>query len=325
MSHIYKLRILFLIIVAFLVTGQSSATGDSLRTRFVETKYFRIEFFPASTDEAQKLGARMDELAEKILADMGLSPKDRFIVRLADSDREYRQLQPPKGRPPSWSNAVAYPAKGIMVVRTPRLNRVGGRSDFQWTQTFRHECTHLFLGATLKGRDIPAWLHEGLSQYEARQGNLSMATELAKGVWQDRLFSLAELSSDFPDTIKDAHLAYIQSFYFISYLRNEYGVSSLHRLIYGIGQGEHWGTALRHATGKSILELEAEWISHLKWRFNWVPLLTSTSVLWFLASVLFVVGYIRKRSYAKKKLRVWEIEDAIEDAIEEKKDVDLLH
>lgn len=288
----------------------------------IKTTNFVMEFSPEIEKTASALAGKLDEWADDIIADTGIDIEDRFTVRLADTEREYKRMQPAGSRAPLWSTAVAYPNLGVMILKTPRLARV---SRPEWGRIFRHECTHLLLGLSLSGREIPVWLNEGLAQYEARQGSLAMASIMAEGVLFNRLYTLSEIARSFPDDADDARLAYIQSFYFISYLRNKYGVAGLKQLIREIGGGEQWFTALRLATGKDLRTLESEWRRHLKWRFNWIPLITSTGTLWFVMSLIFVIVYIRKKSVAQKTLEVWEVEEAVEDAMEQKKDIDLLH
>ncbi|MCJ7663835.1 MAG: hypothetical protein MUO24_06305, partial [Desulfobacterales bacterium] len=70
-------------------------------------------------------------------------------------------------------------------------------------------------------------------------------------------------------------------------------------------------TALRQATGLGLRDLERRWKEDLKRRFSWIPIVTSFFSLWFLASLLFLLGYWLKRRRTKKILEEWEREEAL--------------
>ncbi len=56
-------------------------------------------------------------------------------------------------------------------------------------------------------------------------------------------------------------------------------------------------------------EIEERWRNYLKLRFSWVPIITSTTTLWFLVTIVFIFGYLRKRRANRLKLEEWERED----------------
>jgi hypothetical protein len=68
---------------------------------------------------------------------------------------------------------------------------------------------------------------------------------------------------------------------------------------------------LHQAFGLGLKDLERRWREDLKRRFSWIPIVTSFFSLWFLASLLFLLSYWLKRRRAKRKLAVWEREEAL--------------
>ena len=42
-------------------------------------------------------------------------------------------------------------------------------------------------------------------------------------------------------------------------------------------------------------EFEEKWRNYLKVRFSWLPIVTSTTTLWFLVTVTFILAYIKKK------------------------------
>lgn len=56
-------------------------------------------------------------------------------------------------------------------------------------------------------------------------------------------------------------------------------------------------------------ELEEKWRNYVKLRFSWIPILTSTTTLWFLVTIAFILAYVRKRRENRLKLAEWEREE----------------
>ena len=56
-------------------------------------------------------------------------------------------------------------------------------------------------------------------------------------------------------------------------------------------------------------ELEKRWRDYLKLRFSWIPIVTSTTTLWFLVTIVFILGYLRKRKANRLKLEEWDREE----------------
>jgi hypothetical protein len=58
-----------------------------------------------------------------------------------------------------------------------------------------------------------------------------------------------------------------------------------------------------------VEELEKEWKSTLEMRFSWIPLITSSTTLWFVITLIFVYGYLNKKRKMKGTLEQWEEEE----------------
>jgi hypothetical protein len=64
-------------------------------------------------------------------------------------------------------------------------------------------------------------------------------------------------------------------------------------------------------------EINELWLDYLKVRFSWTPILFSTGFLWFLASLVFIWGYVHKKRKARRKMRQWELEEMLLSETEE--------
>jgi hypothetical protein len=249
---------------------------------------------------------RAEETREAVLRDINHAPPSPTLIYLAPTWEQFQGVQP-GGEPPSWSVGTAYPARNLIILRSPRAMK-GGRTDIE--EVLRHEYAHLALGRALKGNEAPQWLDEGFTMLQSQGWSLSWTYVLSRGVLSKALIPLEELADSFPLDQGQAQLAYAQSFSFVSFIKTEYGPEALPHLIKGIAYGLDAETALRQATGLGLRNLERRWKEELKRRYSWIPIATSFFSLWFLASLLFLLGYWIKRRRAKRILTEWEQEEA---------------
>jgi hypothetical protein len=250
---------------------------------------------------------RAEEIRGAVIHDAGHAPPSPTLIYLAPTWEQFQEVQP-KGQPPTWAVGTAYPEHNLIILRSPRAVK-RGRTEVE--EVLRHEYAHLVLARALKGHEAPQWLDEGFTMLQSRGWNLSWTYILSRGVLSKTLIPLAELADGFPLDQHQAQLAYAQSFSFVSYIKNEYGAEALARLIKGIAHGLDAEESLRQATGLGLRSLEREWKAELKKRYSWIPILTSFLSLWFLASLLFLLGYWLKRRRAKRTLAEWEQEEAL--------------
>ena len=201
---------------------------------------------------------------------------------------------------PLWAVGVAYPEQNIIVLLSPRAIK-GSRIDL--IDVFAHEFSHIALGRALTGVKVPVWLNEGLAIYEAREWTFSRISVLTKASLTDRLIPLPILTLSFPAEEEPAELAYAESFMFISFLINKVGREAFHRLIRDYTRYGDLAGALRRGTGMNLPDLEERWLVYLKLRVSWIPIITSFSTLWFVAALIFVYGYTRKKRQANRRLK----------------------
>ncbi|MBW2038810.1 MAG: hypothetical protein JRI46_04325 [Deltaproteobacteria bacterium] len=295
--------------VFFLISFLLLSPGSLLASSWLELRspHFIMRYQRAEKKMAAFLLSRAEETREVVLQDIGHTPPSPTLIYLAPTWGDFQQVQP-GGQPPSWSVGTAYPRPNLIILRSPRAVK-GGRTEIE--EVLRHEYAHLALWTALKGQEAPHWLDEGFAMIQSRQWDLSWTYILAKGVLTKSLLPLEELEDGFPLAQHQAQLAYAESFSFVSFIKNEFGPKALPRLIKGMAHGLDVDTALRLATGLGLRELERRWKKELKRRYSWIPIVTSFFSLWFLASLLFLLSYWRKRRRTKRALEEWEREEAL--------------
>jgi hypothetical protein len=248
-----------------------------------------------------------EETREAIQQSISHVPPPPTLIYLAPTWEQFQEAQPAE-EPPSWSVGAAFPRLNLIILRSPRGMK-GKATDIK--EVLQHEYAHLCLATALKGNEAPQWLDEGFAMLQSRGWSLSWTYCLSRGVLSRSLIPLEALADDFPLDEYQAQLAYAQSFSLVSYIKTELGPGALPRLITGLSHGLDAETALRQATGLGMRDLERRWKEGLKRRFSWIPIVTSFFSLWFLASLLFLLGYWLKRRRAKRIREQWEQEDAL--------------
>jgi hypothetical protein len=174
-------------------------------------------------------------------------------------------------------------------------------------KVFKHELAHIALERSFQGKEqIPQWLHEGLALYVSREWDFSRVSAMTRAVLTDTLIPLSEITLRFPREINRAALAYAESFYLISFLISEYGSEKFHFLVREYSRGKKFEEAIREIYDLGWYEFEDVWRSYLKVRFSWIPIVTSTTTLWFLLTLVVIYGYVKKRKATRVKFEEWE-------------------
>jgi hypothetical protein len=290
--------ILVLIIYALLSTSSSYAFQS------VETEFFAFYYYQQYDRAAQILIQKADSIAQEISNSLGfafLNPVDVFIVPTFE---DAQKIQPPGARIPIWAIGVAFPLKNLIIIIKKK------RVDLE--KTFRHEVNHILLGQAFKGKQkVPRWLDEGLAMIQAREWSMSRLSTITSAVLTDSLIPMDDLAESFPSDLRNAELAYCQSFYFISFLKGEFGNTAFKDFLKEYCKHKNFSRAIIETYHISWDRMEDLWLDYLRLRFSWIPIITSTSTLWFIASLIFIMGYVRKRRKSHLKKHQWENEEQL--------------
>ncbi len=293
-----------------------AATGD-IAYQSVATEHFRIRYKGQDDRLARRIAAAAEEIREKIITHVGYDPRGETLIFLAPSLEEFQRLQPGAKKMPLWAAAVAYPELNLIIIRSPRAIK-DGRLDYH--QVLAHEFTHIVLGRALAPRPVPTFLAEGIAMYEAAEWHFSRMAVLTRAAITNRMIPLTSLMEHFPSPPEEAELAYAESFMFVSFLINTYGAESFQSFVKDYSSSGSMVGALQRMSGKHLLVLEDEWRDYIYLRVSWIPIITSAVTLWFVITLIFLYGYLRKRRRAAAILRQWEEEE--EEELDRRQDED---
>jgi len=214
--------------------------------------HFHVVFYGSgNTSAAHLISLILEEAYRKIGADLLYWPREN-IGAVLYPEKDFFDIT----RSPSWVGAIydgkiKMPAGGL-VERTAELERV-----------IFHEYTHALVFRLSRGR-APAWLNEGLAQYEEGPHRPGFAAR-AKALVSEGGIPLKSLQGSFvamPPA--EASKAYALSLSVTAFIIDEFGFSSLKRILTGLGRGLDLDAALRASIFLSLNDLEDSWRAGVK-------------------------------------------------------------
>ena len=282
-----------------LLAGQSSGYVT------LKTPYCLFYFVEEDRNAVQRLAEKASDSVDRILNDIGIAFSRQIKVYIADRGA-FQELQPAGSIFPDSIVGVAYSSSALIILKSPReVNS----PEADLLKTFIHELTHIILGSAFSGEEgPPRWLNEGIALYKSGEWSFNRVGTMTRAVLTNSMIPLSDLTHTFPDNPRDLQLAYAQSFYLVSFLITRFGRQSFHTFIRLYSQEKNLEKTLYQVYSLNLEELEKEWVKFLKMRFSWVPLITSSTTLWFIITVIFVYGYINKKRKMKLTLQQWEEE-----------------
>lgn len=250
----------------------------------------------------QFLAKHADAIAQSVSAQLGFPLTERILVIVAPDQKQFQRAQPAGTRVPDWAVGVAYPHHNLIILlKDPHGNIL---------RTLEHEVCHILLARAFgAGHQVPRWLHEGMAIIVAGQWSMQRLSTMTMAVLSGNLLPMDNITHSFPSDKRRAELAYCQSFYFISFLKTKFGDDAFRTFLSTYSSCKDFKTALWKSYYLRWDEIEKRWLEYLKVRFSWVPILSSTGTLWFLASLVFIWGYVHKKRKAREQMRQWQLEE----------------
>lgn len=190
-----------------------------------------------ATDVLQELESERRDLHEQL----GAWPRDNIVVILY-TQKEFAEIT----QSPDWAVGVNdgrlhIPIQGLTSV-TAALSRV-----------LKHELTHTFL-IDMTGNRCPGWLQEGIAQLMEGRDAAGAAVFLSR---TNRAVPLRSLESSFLHLSgSQAGVAYAEALVTTDYIRRNYGMSGLLRIVQRIGEGESPEEALRESIQLDYAKLQ---------------------------------------------------------------------
>ncbi len=261
----------------------------------LSTERFVIRYTQRAEGSAKVLAREVEPMRDEVAALLGRDWPGVTEIRLGFDKEEYAALSLPGGRPPEWAQALAYPDRNLILLEAHSLTGPDG------LRILKHELVHVALGRFATG--WPRWLQEGLAMELTgeRKWKLEQTATMTAAVTTKQLYRFSELTDGFPASAQGAEVAYAQSAAFVEFLRARNGRGAFLRLIERMEQGDNFEKAFGVAFYLPLSMEEDAFMRELPRRYPWWPvLLSGGSLLWALASLVMVVGYVRRRREVKR-------------------------
>lgn len=171
-----------------------------------------------------------------------------------------------------------------------------------------HELAHALIG-----EGVPRWFHEGVAMFAATGWGFDDQTRLTMAMISSGVTPLRQLDGLFRSDYASVSQAYAVAGAFVRHLVRQHGPEVIAGILDRIRAGEDFETAFRAATGQTLEGAEASfWRGRTIWS-RWVPLVTSSLVLWIGVTALALGAIAARRRRNAARLRQWQEEEEVED------------
>jgi hypothetical protein len=273
----------------------------------VVTPRFRLLYTAKAEGSARQLAGDIESIRDGFVKVLGRDWPGVTEIRVGVGREEFEALALPGGAPPGWAVALAYPSHRIVLLNA--LTMAGPEGMV----TLRHELAHVALGQL--ARHWPRWFQEGLAQtLTGEHYSMTHYAALFRAVTQEKVFRFEHLHDAWPDRPSDVEIAYAQSAAFVAWLSTRYGPEGMGRLVDEVATDQPFEQAFGKAFHSSLWVEELAWREGLAARYGWLPLTTSSSLLWLGMTGLVVAAYVRRRKQKEAHLAEMEAQDVAEEA-----------
>lgn len=228
---------------------------------------------------------------------LGAGRPSELKIYIAPTLDEFDRLS--GGRLPEWGVACALPDENLVIVRSPRIVPLWIEKP---KEILLHEISHVILEHWLRPAEIPRWFHEGYAQYASRMWGIGNSLEFSVALLVGMVLPLDSLAEGFPEGEKAARRAYLQSYTAVEYLFSRWEKPHLQLLFRKWREMGNLDRALRMSLGLTLGQFEKRWKKWAEVRYGWLKLLTSVTLIWILAAVLFITVYVSRRRRFKRRL-----------------------
>lgn len=254
--------------------------------------------------EAERARALLPLVTAQIEDSLGLVSWDGVSIELTTT----RAAAPRPGSVPEWAAAFALPARGEVVIYT---DRIGPYPHSSLRQLLTHELAHVAILQKSRGHDVPRWFDEGLSMSIAREAGIDDAFHLSLGMVFGPELPLATLDERFFGGHAEAQSAYAVAASLVRAIEAEHGHDVGRRVLARLATGEDFGQAILAATSRSLDAIERDWSERASFRYRWLPLVTSGTLLWIFIGLLALTAAFRHRRRQRERALAWDIEEAV--------------
>lgn len=233
------------------------------------------------------------------------------LVGLTDPGPPIRVVLAPEGSPatghvPPWVSGFALADSGLVVLMPSRLPAY---PDASLEDLLGHEVAHVLVARAAGGRPLPRWFQEGMAMIAGLSWGLDDRTQMTLALVRGRAVSLAELEQSFLGGEGTVGWAYAVAGAFVRDLVRRHGPEAPGAILAGVASGLPFEEAFRRATGTSLEQAESDFWRRQTFWYRWVPVLTSSAVVWIGITLLALWAIRRRRARDAALYARWDEEE----------------
>jgi tetratricopeptide (TPR) repeat protein len=225
-----------------------SAKRDFVRS---ESRHFVIEFDDKSHSSQAERFLELFEQAHDELAPRFGSQSDsagKIFVNVYTSEQFGSAVRLP------WAGAL-HQGNRIDLKLSPKW------TDLDYSETILHEYTHHLIDMKAGGKGVPCWMHEGLAMRQEKQLDTRAYRDALRHAWtRSTLVPIAALADSFGKWPENQiFLVYGESYEFVGFLIEQYGMSAILKFLEALGAGAAAGPAFETAFKLPLADAESRW------------------------------------------------------------------
>ncbi len=254
--------------------------------------------FAPLADRLQKVNPQTVSVAMELVGLQTTGPP--ITITLVPEDAEIAR------HTPSWVSGYALIPSGTIVLFPDRqVSYPHGSLE----GLLLHELTHVFVMRVARGHTGPRWFEEGIAMVASGERDLE---DRAWGFWIGLTATptaLEDMNRLFGEGPPSVQKAYLLSEALVRYLMTSLGSDIPRRILAERADGVPFEDAVQTVTGRSLLELESGfWTQQTAWR-RWIPVMTSSTIVWIVIMLVAWAAFRKQRRRAAAVKRQWEKEE----------------
>ncbi len=282
----------------------------------IATEHFVFTFRRQAEPAARRLAGDAESIRRRLCDDLEVSCFEGPVrVHIAASAEEFALSQPgvrervaEGGKREDyhidWAAGIAYTRRNLILLR------IDHTALLSLEETFVHEVSHFALRHGINHNFVPRWFLEGVAILQAGEPILNRLRTASEASLTGSLIPIRDLTFSFPQHPARIRLAYAQSALFLRWLLRHEDDRAHVRVIGRVAAGERFNEAFPKVFGASPMALWEDWRDDTREAASWIPVLTSSALLWVLLTLIFLAAYARRRHASRARLRRWEEEEA---------------
>jgi len=209
-------------------------------------------------------------------------------------------------RVPDWVVGYALGRESTVVLLT---DRVASYPYDSLEDVLLHEIGHILTHRAAGGHDVPRWFDEGLAMIAGRTWNIEERARLVWAMVSSHQVSFDELNEWFVIDGPSAKRAYVIAHALTLDLIDQTSPDFPKRLLAKLASGMSFQDAFAETTLMTREQAEAKfWKKQTRWN-RWIPVATSSGMVWLVITVLVFYAAKKQRKRAVAIQKRWEEED----------------